>query len=168
MSRLYGVFYGLHNKSNTSGDEMNRRYYSHQVHPQPIEYKFDPRPEETRHVKFPAYVNKSNYNTINSNSNMNYLTNTSKGTFSGFSANIDHETILRNQHFALQKSDRACYVPDSNSMLYNPTFKNNKDSPDDHKLLFQSYTPISSSVKHVPGNIGSDLFYNHTRTQLNN
>ena len=38
--------------------------------------------------------------------------------FSGFVENVDVESVLRNQIFALQKNDQAVYVPSSKSDLY--------------------------------------------------
>ena len=44
--------------------------------------------------------------------------------WSGFASNIDVETDLRNQKYALQCSPQAVYVPSSNSSLYNYKWTN--------------------------------------------
>ncbi len=85
--------------------------------------------------------------------------------FSGFVDNVDVESVLRNQVFALQKNDQAVYVPSSKSDLYmKEQFKpstNNK-----HPLL----TPINNFNKNNTNklNLGGNLFYNHTRQDLKN
>lgn len=167
MSRLQGVFYGLNIRRDPRDQQINRKSYAHQVLSQPIEYKFDPRPEETRHVKFPALVNRSNFNQIKPNTQMAYVPNAQQGTFVGFSSRIDDETILRNQTFALQKSDHAVYVPSSNSDLYVDSIQNTNGHPLQHKLLWDNYSPLPG-VRNVAPQIGNDTFHNHTREQRNN
>jgi hypothetical protein len=167
MSRLYGVFYGLNMHTHPNEQQINRKSYAHQILPQPIENKFDPRPQETRHVKFPALVNKSEFNMVNPNTQLAYVPNAQQGTFVGFSSHIDDETILRNQTFALQKSDKAAYIPDSNSDLYVESVQNRNGNPGNHKLLWDNYAPLPS-MRNVPSQIGADTFNNHTRVQRNN
>lgn len=167
MSRLNGVFYGLNIHTHPNEQQINRKSYAHQIIQQPIEYKFDPRPQETRHVKFPALVNKSAFNMVSPNTQLAYVPNAQQGTFVGFSSNIDDETILRNQTFALQKSDKAAYIPDSNSDLYVESVQNRNGNPESHQLLWENYAPLPS-MRHVSNQIGNDTFYNHTREQRNN
>lgn len=167
MSRFQGVFYGLNMRNDPMEQQINKKHYSHQVFPQPIEYKFNPRPEETRHVKFPALVNKSAFNMVAPNTQLAYVPNAQQGTFVGFSSNIDDETILRNQTFALQKSDKAAYIPDSTSDLYVDSVKNIHGHPEKHQLLWDNYAPLPS-MRYVANQIGNDTFHNHTREQRNN
>ena len=82
-------------------------------------------------------------------------------------SHIDDETILRNQTFALQKSDKSVYVPDSSSDLYQTTVNNINGHPGQHNLLWNVDVPSSSS-HNVSSNIGFETFNNHTRVQRNN
>ena len=52
---------------------------------------------------------------------------TRQAPWSGFVSNINTESILRNQVYALQKCSQASFVPDSSSDLYKYKFKNSKD-----------------------------------------
>lgn len=87
------------------------------------------------------------------------------GPWSNFSSNIDVESTLRSQFFAIQKNDQAVYIPSSNSDLYRKeNYSNNQDiSP--HILLFKKEefdsfnpTPIEED-QHL-------IFNNFTRNQL--
>ena len=85
--------------------------------------------------------------------------------FSGFVENVDVESVLRNQIFALQKNDQAVYVPSSKSDLYvKDQFKSTTN--EEHKLL----TPLNNFNNTNPNNLnlGGNLFYNHTRQDLKN
>ena len=64
---------------------------------------------------------------------------TRKPHFCGFAQNVDLESSLRNQFFALQKADQAKYVPNSNSNMYenNINFINTNKNLD-NELLFNN------------------------------
>ena len=89
--------------------------------------------------------------------------------FSGFSNNVDKETILQNRVYALQRDSRATYIPRPDSTLYNDYIPNqnniNKDL-DNLKVFntasFNSHNPNYSET------IGSNNFNNSTRVQLKN
>jgi hypothetical protein len=80
---------------------------------------------------------------------------------------IDKETILRNQVFALQHgADQAIYVPSSNSDLYKTTIVSTPGEPQPFPSLF-SKSQFAVTENPVEGtNIGKNVFFNHTRTQL--
>jgi hypothetical protein len=81
---------------------------------------------------------------------------------SGYRKNVDLESELRNQIYALQKGDRAVYVPSSKSDLYQP------------KLIPQTNNRrVFHQEKFVPFNpdflnINQSVFNNSSRTQLKN
>ena len=87
--------------------------------------------------------------------------------WSGFASNINLESELRNQVFALQKCSQSVYVPSSNSDLYHFQFKptNHHDQvkqpfPELFKNnLYSDFNPNNE-------NIAKGAFYNHTRQQL--
>ena len=71
------------------------------------------------------------------NVNKQFNPGNSVSPWSGFASNINKESDLRNQVFALQKCSQSVYVPNSNSDLYEYKFKTVKqDNP--HELLFHS------------------------------
>ena len=93
-----------------------------------------------------------------------------KGPSDYFLANVDAESTLRNQFFALQHgADAGVYVPSSNSDLYRvhvPTYSHPDAQP--FPSLFQRdslYTTTNPYIDESP-HIGKDTFHNCTQTQL--
>jgi hypothetical protein len=89
------------------------------------------------------------------------------GPVSGFINNVQTESVLRNQNYALHKgNDEVVYVPSSESDLYK-VYIPSSPSEQPHPGLFKRY---DLSQKHHPNvantNIGTDRFHNNTRTQL--
>ena len=80
---------------------------------------------------------------------------------SGFFNNVNTESLLRNQFFALQKSDQSVYVPSSNSDLYNVNVVS-KPVVQPHPDLFQKteFKPFNPNVV----NGGTQIFNNFTPT----
>ena len=86
--------------------------------------------------------------------------------WSGFASNINNESILRNQVYALQECSQSVYVPSSKSDLYQYSFRPDK-SGNFHqpfpglfkKEQFNEFDPNSEDVAH-------GVFMNHTRQQL--
>ena len=85
--------------------------------------------------------------------------------WSGFATNINTESELRNQIYALQSCSQSVYVPNSNSDLYTFNFKNKtSDAQQPFPGLFQKeyFSPFNPN----PEKIGQGLFQNYTRQQL--
>jgi hypothetical protein len=103
------------------------------------------------------------------NQTVNFNPGTHRAPPSGFLNNIDTETILRNQMFALQRGgEQGVYIPSSQSDLYNlrvPTGSQTDQQP--HPDLFKKIILDQTPHPNVQDNIiGRDRFFNHTRTQL--
>jgi hypothetical protein len=95
----------------------------------------------------------------------------SVGPVSGFINNVNTESTLRNQFFALQKgADQSVYIPSSNSDLYKVTVVSRPEEQP-YPLLFENGIVIDkslhSNIRNNP-HIGKDTFHNYTRTQLRN
>jgi hypothetical protein len=84
--------------------------------------------------------------------------------WSGYSSNVNVESDLRNQIFALQKCSQSVYVPSSNSDLYQFGFKPSKQDLQPFPNLFAEEQ--FSQFNPNPENIGHGVFYNSTRQQL--
>jgi hypothetical protein len=88
--------------------------------------------------------------------------------WSGYASNINNESELRNQIYALQKNDQSVYVPSSKSSLYQIKWNNlekiNQPFPD----LFQTpqFDPVNKNIN--SDRIGYALFNNATRQQTKN
>ena len=116
----------------------------------------DPRkPSSVPMVQQPVYNTSHVFNPGNRNA-----------PWSGFASNINVESELRNQIYALQKCNNAIYVPNSTSDLYKYTFQ-----PDKSANQVQPY-PALFKTDHLepfdpnPEKFGGGLFNNCTRQQL--
>lgn len=162
------AFYGQEDRV----EELNKRMGSRNNIEKKLEPNFDLRPTSTKYAYFPVLdrqpaPKKPTYETYKV-SNQFYNGN-AKAPSSGYFSNIDLESNLRNQQFALQKgASQSVYVPTSESDMYKikvPYAPSNQPHP---KLFVQ---PQFSNELHenVQNNhIGKDRFFNHTRTQLRN
>ena len=98
-----------------------------------------------------------------------------KGTWSGFVSNVNTESILKNQIYAIQKFPQAEFAPNSDSDLYNSTipvtgvgtaevlypnlFNTNEIKQD------PEYLGNLTKLQNLQ-NLGNNVFNNHTRQQL--
>ena len=97
--------------------------------------------------------------------NVHTTFNPGRAPWSGFASNINTESELRNQIYALQKCSQAVYVPSSKSDLYDYKFQT-KTQPNPHELLFKDETFSSFNPNPSPELCGSFIFNNNTRCQV--
>ena len=157
---------------------MNNRNYARNIPSQPLQPYLDSRPVLTKYSIMPIVDPRREINTpliqqATYNQEQIYNPGNDYGPWSGFATNVNQESELRNQIFALQECSQATYVPNSNSSLYNINWKNQGNQvsqPFPDLFIKQSFSPsISSSVSSsVNDNIGYALFNNATRQQLKN
>ena len=133
--------------------QTNQRIYDRNIPSQMLQPYIDVRPVMTKYSYFPIVDPRKKINvplqqmpTYNVNTVFNPGNTTSP--WSGFSSNINLESELRNQVYALQKCSQSVYVPNSGSDLYNYKFQSIKQPNPD------------SSV------VGAGIFYNNTRCQV--
>ena len=90
------------------------------------------------------------------------------GPWSGYASNINHESELRNQLFALQNCTQASYIPSSKSSLYDVHWQNANKQEQPYPDLFKTeqFCPINPNPN--PNHIGYALFNNATRQQTRN
>jgi len=88
--------------------------------------------------------------------------------WSGFASNVDVETEMRNQFYALQSCPQATYVPSSSSDLYTlRSFAHDSSpNPQAHSLLFQdqNFDRFNPNIT----NTSNGIFNNHTRQDIKN
>jgi len=85
--------------------------------------------------------------------------------WSGFASNINKESELRNQIYALQKCSQSVYVPSSNSDLYDYKFKTTTQH-NPHDLLFKQEHFSEFNPNPSTKIVGSEMFMNATRVQV--
>lgn len=162
-------------------EEINRRLYDRNIPNRHLENWYTPTPASTKFTRFP--IVNCNDNTRKKvaesvgpqnmkidvpsfNVATDYAAMTRTAPFRGFTDNIDTESSLRNQFYALQSSDRACWVPASSSDLYIITSAVGRQEEQTHNLLFKREQELITSNHPNVEQIGRDRFMNNTRTQL--
>ena len=96
-----------------------------------------------------------------------FFNGNSRAPPSGYFSNVDLESNLRNQQFALQKgANQSVYVPTSESDMYKIKIPYSPSKQPHPKLFTQPQfsKDLHDNVKN--DKIGNDKFFNHTRTQL--
>ena len=173
-NKILGVPVGVYYGQNERVDDLNDRIGTRHFPDSPLQPNFDPRSVPTKYSKFPIINRRKTMNEpvipyLDYNQSINFNPGSQRAPPSGFLNNIDTETILRNQSFALQRGgEQGVYIPSSQSDLYNlrvPKGSQNETQP--HPDLFKKTQLDQTPHPNVQGStIGRDRFFNHTRTQL--
>lgn len=150
--------------------ETNQRIYDRNIPSQNLQPYISIRPASTKYSYLPIVDPRKNiqvpaqqFPTFNVAKNFN--PGNTQSPYSGFATNINVESELRNQVYALQKCSQAVYVPSANSDLYSSRIQpNNIMNP--HELLFQEPSFDTFNPNPAPELCGSNLFYNTTRCQI--
>ena len=151
---------------------MNKRTYVRNIPSQPLQPYLDARPVLTKYSIMPIVDPRSEINTpliqqATYNIEQTFNPGNDFGPWSGYASNVNHESELRNQVFALQECSQATYVPTSKSSLYNVNWKNrqsNLQQPFPDLFTKQEFGPTNANE--YSNKIGYALFNNSTRQQL--
>ena len=171
---IYGVHSGVQIGQQDRTDELNNRIAERYFPDTQLQPNFDPRPVPTKYSLFPI-VDRRTISTQRVLPNLEYYPEVifnpgnARGPVSGVLNNIEIEATLRNMTTPLHKGDLGIkYIPSLHSELYNATVNPNAVPNPEHALLFEK--PIFENTIHpnLQPNVGRDLFFNHTRTQLRN
>lgn len=151
-------------------NQTNQRIYGRNIPSQMLQPYVDVRPVMTKYSYLPIVDPRKSINvklaqlpTFNINKVFN--PGNDQAPWSGFASNVNTESELRNQIYALQKCSQAVYVPNSNSSLYTYNFKT-PTKPNPHELLFKNETFEQFNPNPDPKICGSGIFYNNTRCQV--
>lgn len=168
QNALHGVINGVYYCNLDRTEQLNERLYKRNIPSGTLQPSFSLRPVSTKYdymsifdrrpqsnveiQRQPAFNNQHTFNPGNS-----------VAPWSGFATNVNQESKLRNQFFALQKCEQSNWVPSSNSDLYN-TVVVGRNETQPHPYLFkeenfQEFNPNSQEL-------GYNLWNNHTRQQL--
>jgi hypothetical protein len=150
--------------------QTNQRIYSRNIPSQMLQPYLDVRPVMTKYSYFPIVDPRKNVSVPlkqmpTYNVHQVFNPGNAVAPWSGFATNINKESELRNQIYALQKCSQSVYVPSSNSDLYAYKFQT-KMQPNPHELLFQNESFQSFNPNPSPGICGSGIFNNNTRCQV--
>lgn len=152
----------------------NNRIYNRNLPSAPLQPYFSTRATPTKYTKMmtttppissnvPLQSNIPVYNTTTTFSPANR-----SAPWSGFASNVDVESDMRNQFYALQSCPQSAYIPDSSSDLYTLRAFAHKEKPShkSHPLLFA--TDTFSAFNPNIGNTSKATFNNHTRQDIKN
>ena len=153
-------------------EQTNSRIYDRNIPSQMLQPYLDVRPVMTKYSYLPIVDPRKELNvklvqmpTYNSEAVFN--PGNTQSPWSGFASNVNLESELRNQVFALQKCDQAVYVPGSNSDLYKYSYSpNTAKQSQTHSLLFQKEHFCDFNPNPDNKIVGSGIFYNSTRSQV--
>jgi hypothetical protein len=165
------LFVKKHNSIDDINHRMNNRNYSDI----PLQPNYNPRPISTKYSHFPMYNGRKpthesllTYPSFQTTSN--FYPGTQNAPVQGFTDNIDLETILRNQTTKLQHgAEQGVYIPSSDSDLYKVNLpKPSEIKAQPHPGLFKKENYEAKQNTNFHPEIGNEIFFNHTRTQLRN
>ena len=150
--------------------QTNQRIYDRNLPSQMLQPYFSVRPVMTKYSHFPIVDPRKPINVPVQQMPVYNIHNTfNPGNFqapwSGFATNINTESELRNQIYALQKCSQSVYVPSSQSDLYTYSFQT-PTQYNPHELLFQQDSFEMFNPNPSPGICGSGIFNNNTRCQV--
>lgn len=152
---------------------INQNIYQRNIPSENMQVSLSQRSVSTKYAHFPILDSRRESNVLLNYSrpydnNQMFFPGTRKPHFCGFAQNVDLESNLRNQFFALQKADQANYVPNSNSNMYENHINfttTNKNL--DNELLFNN-EDFDNFNPNLSNKIGNEIFLNSTRVQLKN
>lgn len=165
---MYGVVNGFYECNMARTEELNERLNSRRIPSSNLQPQYSLRPVSTKYAVMPIMDRHApstvplrrypNYNVAKTFNPGNTVSH-----WSGFATCVNDESRLRNQFFALQKSDNGEYIPSTRSDLYNMKIES-KPTQQPFPGLFQEekFKDFNPNVC----NLGNNLFDNCTRVQL--
>lgn len=150
--------------------QTNQRIYDRNIPSHMLQPYIDVRPVMTKYSYFPIVDPRKNISVSlrqmpTYNVEQVFNPGNTQSPFSGFATNVNKESELRNQIYALQKCSQSVYVPSSKSDLYEYKFQTRTQS-NPHELLFQNNSFESFNPNPSPGICGTGIFNNNTRCQV--
>jgi len=156
---------------NQRTEELNQRLAYRNIPSGQLQPQFDSRPQSTKYSTMPIVDRHERHTVPIQNLPAYDITATfnpgsAQAPWNGFASNINNESILRNQFYALQHgAGQGIYVPGKNSQLYNAYIPDqNMDQAQPYPLLFQkdNFEPFNP----CPSGLGANFFENFTRQQV--
>jgi hypothetical protein len=151
-------------------NETNKRIYDRNIPSQMLQPYLDARPVMTKYSFLPV-VDPRKHNSVNLQQMPTYNVHkvfnpgNTKSPYSGFATQVNVESELRNQIYALQKCSQSVYVPNSTSDLYNYNFDIKRKSQS-HPLLFEDQSFSQFNPNPNKEMVGNNMFMNSTRCQV--
>jgi hypothetical protein len=167
---FYGVVNGAYTNHHDRLGEINSRISERNIPSAALRPAFDVRPISSKYATLPILetrpvpnVQLQPYQRFSTEEVFN--PGNAKAPWRGWAERVNVESSLRNQYFALQRNDRAVYVPNSDSDLYNVTVIT-RDVDQPNPYLFDNGATNFAPMNPNPHNLGKLAFDNSTRFQL--
>jgi hypothetical protein len=155
--------------------ETNRRIYDRNIPSSMLQPYIDVRPVMTKYSYFPIVDPRAPISTpliVQPTFNIEQTFNPGNtfSPWSGYASNVNVESELKNQLFALQKCSQSVYVPSSKSDLYEvprQAFTSSQNTgPNAHYLLFETTNFCKFDPNPNTSSVGANIFLNSTRCQM--
>ena len=165
---MYGVVDGVYYCQMDRTEELSQRMASRNVPSAPLQPEFSIRPTSTKYAHLNIFdVRPKATVPIQRRPDFNIQQTFNPGNaqapWSGFATNIDNESSLRNQFFALQNCEQSEFVPSSNSDMYQVKVSGRKANQPFPDLFVE---PDLAPFNPNSCDVGKNIFANHTRQQL--
>jgi hypothetical protein len=154
-------------KQHTTYQRSSRR----NIPSQPLQSYLSSRPVQTKYTVFPIVdptrqINEALKQHSTYDISKVFNPGNAKSPWSGYASNVNHESELRNQIYALQDCSAATYVPSSNSSLYNVKWQNSTQVTQPFPDLFKNEDFCSFNPNPDSNLVGYSIFNNSTRQQM--
>ena len=166
--KMYGVVDGVYYCNKERTDELSRRIASRNIPSSPLQPQYSVRPISTKYDMMSivdrrpkSSVPLQSYPVYNIESTFN--PGSSVAPWSGYASEVDDESRLRNEFFALQRNAKAKYIPSTKSDMYN-VIVDSTNEVQPHPELFRQ--PEFSPFNPNTCNTGQMFFDNCTRQQI--
>ena len=153
-------------------EELSKRIYNRNIPSRPLQPQFSMRSVSTKYDLMPIMDRRATptvqlkqepaYNVKNV-----FYPGTAQAPFNGFVSNVDDESHLFNQFFALQKSCQSTYIPSTTSDMYQyEVYSGSINNQQPFPTLFMN--PQLDSFNPNTHGIARNTFENCTRQQMKN
>ena len=169
---MYGLVDGAYICNIKEANEISARIAARNIPSHSLEPAFSPRPVSTKYTILPI-VDQRKETTVSLDNYPHYNVSqvfnpgTAQAPWSGFASQINTESSLRNQFFALQKADQARFIPSSNSSLYQTNMPYSDGTLSSKNTYKEEAFNFFNPNPHIQI-VGNNIFDNNTRTQIKN
>lgn len=168
---MFGLPNGVYYCNLERTNELNNRIFNRNLPSQPLKPEISFRPEQTKFtilgkdpMKKPETCSTKAYPKFNPSEVFN--PGNATAPWYGYASNVNEESTLRNQFFALQSCDQAKYIPSSKSDLYNNSVEQMPQSEQQQPFPNLFRTEQFDNFEANKCGIAKQLFNNHTQQQI--
>jgi len=167
---MYGVVNGAYTNHHDRLGEINERISSRNIPSAALAPAYSVRPLSSKYATMPI-VESRPVPTVQIPPYQHFTTESvfnpgnGKAPWRGWAERVNVESSLRNQFFALQRNNRAVYVPSSSSDLYQVEI-DAREVEQPNPYLFDNGATNFAPMNPNPNNLGKLTFDNSTRFQL--